>query len=156
MKLSLGSIVLQRIFTYLSIQAITALEYYHFWRSDSVQWAGWVSLISLPRHLPTGVLMLAGGYPDVWAWVFVLVVRAIRRRKFTPGAWSPRWRKFALTVVTVLFVWLTVAFILFRQDFEGTWWTVALAGLALPLLFLPVFPKKKSETVEASSNQVEP
>lgn len=147
MKLSLGSIVLQRIFLYASIQAITALEYFHAFRPGPDLWAGWISLLFIYQTLPSGLLMLASGFPDVWAWVYVVVVRAIRRKKFAPGAWSSRIRIFSLAVVTLLFVAQSAAFVGARWQHDGGWWSVAFALLALPLLFLPVLPKNNPEVV---------
>lgn len=138
---------------YVSIQAITALEYTHAFRPGPDMWAGWISLLFIYQTLPSGVILLAAGYPDVWAWVYVLIVRAIRRKKYAPGAWSSRSRVISLAVVTFLFVAQSVAFVWARRQYDGGWWSVAFAGLALPLLFLPVLPKKKSEAVEPSSRQ---
>ena len=138
---------------YLSIQAIVVLESLWIVLHESKGVWRWEFLLFAPAQLGSIWILLLEFFPNAWAWIYVLGVRAIRRKAFTERPWSQGKRRVWIVAFTVLLLLDTLLFVCYRIKDPDVWSHVLMMGLALPLLFLPVLPKKKSETVEASSIQ---
>lgn len=140
----------QIVCLYLSIQAIVAIDWY---RGAPHTHFGLAELATVPLTLTKGLLFILGGFPDVWAWLFVIYVRKVRRRQISLPKLKPWATPLKLTIATTLLIVVTLGFLWYRRHDDGAWWSAVMMGLALPLLFLPVLPKEKSEASAASSNQ---
>ena len=129
---------IQRVLLYLSIQLIVILE--GLWlvlnENDGV-WE-WRFLGYAPAQLANVWILLIESFPNAWAWVYVIAVRAIRRREFTEEPWSRGKRRLWLIIATVFLVADTVAFVAYRFDEPDVWNHVLMMALALPLLLMPV------------------
>ena len=134
---------IQRVLLYLSIQLIVILE--GLWlvlnENDGV-WE-WRFLGYAPAQLANVWILLIESFPNAWAWVYVIAVRAIRRREFTEEPWSRGKRRLWLIIATAFLVADTVAFVAYRFDEPDVWNHVLMMALALPLLLMPVARGKR-------------
>lgn len=142
--------VIQRILIYLSIQTIALLEGLWLLLSESHgQWR-WEFLLLAPAQLGSVWILIIEFFPNVWAWMYVLAIRAIRRRAFAEEPWSIKKRRVWVTVASAMLLLDTYAFVSYRIHDADVWSHVAMMLLALPLLLLPVDPKAAKAATKPS------
>ena len=135
---------------YISIQVIAFIEgYWGFLYSKSATWR-WDYLIIAPATLSNVWFLLLEFFPNAWSWVYVVAVRAVRKKQLAPKSWPRRKRQIWIVLATILLLIDTCAFVAFRIEEPDVWWHVSMMLLSLPLLLLPVTPKNRHEGTSAS------
>lgn len=138
LETAMHNVWVQRVLLYLSIQLIAILEGLWLVLNENDGIWEWRFLAYAPAQLANVWILLIESFPNAWAWVYVIAVRAIRRREFAEEPWSARKRLSWLIFATVFLVGDTVAFVTYRFDEPDVWKHVFMMLLALPLLLLPV------------------